>query len=486
MGSLSYSKIRAIVLSLALVLRVLVVGLAREKVPPTADGHFYHVVAQRIAEGHGYTWLWPDGAITAAAHYPVGYPALMSIPYGLFGYEPLGPMLINGFFGFLMTWAVLELSLFSVMSKRAASSFSELRKCERLWLLGVGLLAAGLPSLIFYTPALMTEGVVSALLIISLLSAVKFRRYNLGSRRAFYWLLTLFVSLVGATYLRPQTIALVPVFGFVLSRSAIHRRLLYAIGVTVVVLLCCLPWTFRNCAQMGQCVFISANGGWNLLIGTFSEGQGAWLALEGERVPLSCSNVFAEAAKDSCFGRAGVQRILEEPFEWLALVPQKMAATFDYSNLAAGHLAEAGAIDGKSYSILSLFEITSNRIVLLALLCRIIFSEIQATAFVLRVRVALLVVGILGVVGFGVIWTLLAALIGMTLNRRLWQDEPLLVFTWSCAVTILIHSVFFGASRYGLPIIALALPSLASLSSLSFRPILKGMPFAFDTQPRSR
>ncbi len=38
-------------------LRVLVVWWARDRFPPADDGSFYHVVAQRIAHGQGYTWL---------------------------------------------------------------------------------------------------------------------------------------------------------------------------------------------------------------------------------------------------------------------------------------------------------------------------------------------------------------------------------------------------------------------------------------------
>src|SRR5256885_7855973 len=46
---------------------------------------FYHAVATRIARGAGYTWAWPDGVVTYAAHYPVGYPALLGAAYAVFG-----------------------------------------------------------------------------------------------------------------------------------------------------------------------------------------------------------------------------------------------------------------------------------------------------------------------------------------------------------------------------------------------------------------
>ena len=80
---------------LALGLRLLVVAFAHDRFPPADDGSFYHAVAIRIAEGAGYTWVWPDGVVTHAAHYPVGYPALLGVFYALFGATPLNAMLVN-------------------------------------------------------------------------------------------------------------------------------------------------------------------------------------------------------------------------------------------------------------------------------------------------------------------------------------------------------------------------------------------------------
>src|SRR3954470_19699637 len=85
--------------ALALVLRLVVVLWAKDRFPPADDGTFYHVVAQRIAHGDGYTWLWPDGAVTYAAHYPVGYPALLGLVYALFGPRPVVAMIANAVLG---------------------------------------------------------------------------------------------------------------------------------------------------------------------------------------------------------------------------------------------------------------------------------------------------------------------------------------------------------------------------------------------------
>jgi len=69
----------------ALAARVIALAWAHDRFPPAADGFYYHTIATRLAGGFGSTWLWPDGAVTYAAHYPIGYPALLALPYRVLG-----------------------------------------------------------------------------------------------------------------------------------------------------------------------------------------------------------------------------------------------------------------------------------------------------------------------------------------------------------------------------------------------------------------
>src|SRR4029079_8391323 len=102
-------------LVIALAVRLAVVAWAAGRFPPAADGTYYQRIAERIAEGLGYTWLWPDGAVTYAAHYPVGYPALAGALYALFGPRPAVAMALNALLGALAAYAVHR------MVQRAAS-----------------------------------------------------------------------------------------------------------------------------------------------------------------------------------------------------------------------------------------------------------------------------------------------------------------------------------------------------------------------------
>ena len=90
----------------ALVVRLATVAWAAGRFPPAGDGQFYDVVARRIARGLGYTWLWPDQTVTFAAHYPVGYPALVGALYAAVGAHPFVAMLLNAVLGAAAVYAV--------------------------------------------------------------------------------------------------------------------------------------------------------------------------------------------------------------------------------------------------------------------------------------------------------------------------------------------------------------------------------------------
>src|SRR4051812_33762263 len=281
--------------ALGFTLRALVVWWAKDRFPPADDGSFYHVVAQRIAHGQGYTWLWPDGAVSYAAHYPVGYPALLGLAYAVFGPSPVVAMLVNAVLGALAVFA----------AHRCVIRYASRRRA-----LIAGLLLALHPGLVFYTPALMTEGVTAEMLVVATWLSL---RVGSGSGVRLR-LLALGACVGGLCLVRPQLLLMAPIFGFFALEAQEPRylaRAVRALLVSAVAIAVCLPWTLRNCARMDRCVFVSANGGWNLLIGSAPEANGAWIPIEGASVPAPCRNVFGEAEKDRCFGQAGWKNIRE-------------------------------------------------------------------------------------------------------------------------------------------------------------------------------
>jgi hypothetical protein len=218
---------------------------------------------------------------------------------------------------------------------------------------------------------------------------------------------------------------------------------------TAFSLAVCLPWTARNCARLDRCVFVSANGGWNLLIGAGPGATGAWVPIEVAGLPAECTNVFGEADKDACFGRAGLGRIAEDPLRWLGLVPKKLDATFNTAAPASGYLAESSsaALGAGGKAVLRTAETVWQR----ALVAVALGALVRAPGPRRRLR---LLVGALA--GLGLLmhaaWPsyLGLVLIASLLGRALLERPEAALAAGVVTVTALTHAVFFGADRYAL------------------------------------
>ncbi|HVU05341.1 MAG TPA: glycosyltransferase family 39 protein [Polyangiaceae bacterium] len=427
--------------AVGLAVRLAVVLWAAPRFPPVEDGHFYDVVAGRIAAGLGYTWLWPDGAVTYAAHYPVGYPALVGLGYALFGPHPVVAMVENALLGAVAVRAVHGL-VWTTGSRRAATASA--------------VLAALHPGLVLYVPALMTEGAAAALVVVAAWLAV---RGDVTSRRAsFVRVVGSGVALGAATLVRPQVLLFAPLFGL-LAGSAWKARAWAAVVTTGVALAVCSPWTLRNCARMHSCALVSVNAGWNLYIGAARGATGTFAPIEALGVPPECRTVWDEAEKDACFGRAGRAAISGDPLRWISLVPRKLALTFDYAGAAGWylHASDPVAFPDRAKVVLGTVETLYERLVVLASLIAIGCSagpRARPRRGVSLVSGLLLFTRSAWVAHLGLVAAV--ALLGRDVLRR----PPAFVAAAVVLGTALVHAVFFGAGRYSL----VCFPALSALA----------------------
>lgn len=429
------------VAGVALAARLGVVLWAADVFPPSDDGAYYHVLAARMAEGAGYTWLWPDGAVTYAAHYPVGYPALVALGYAVFGPTPALAMIVNallGTAGAVATWALAG------------------RASTRRLALAAGLATALHPALVPYTAAVMTEDVTASLLVVAAALAARGRE----SAAPIRWAALIGLVMGAATLVRPQSLVLAPVLGALAARPgtrALGGRLRapvagagLALGLALTV---CAPWTARNCVRMGRCALVSVNGGWNLAIGTQTD-TGGFRALV---VPEPCAEVFDEAAKDKCFGREATGVILRDPLGWLARAPSKLRMTFDYFGAAPAylHTANSARFSLRAKIALGAVETVFARLLLAAALVAILrLRSVEGRRD--RARRALCAVGLVACVAPpGAIGYLALALAALTLGRRGLSAAPVVVPATAATilVTAAVHAVIFGAGRYGLVVV---------------------------------
>jgi hypothetical protein len=228
----------------ALFVRLAVCVWAWDVVPPTADGSFYHVVAQRIAAGLGYTWLWPDGAVTYAAHYPVGYPTIMGALYALFGPIPGAVMVFNAAIGSLAIVATYGICWRTIHATAWKASARQASLLVCAWL-------ALSPTLVGYTPALMTEGAVGAFVIFAARCSIAWQEREQRDWVRWAALFAMITCLAMATYLRPQSVLLAPVVALLMVRRGFGGRLL---AVTTVSLACAalssrMPADLPSCAS---------------------------------------------------------------------------------------------------------------------------------------------------------------------------------------------------------------------------------------------
>ncbi len=457
-----------IVVVVALVARFAVALWAASRFPPAADGTFYHRIAQRIADGLGYTWLWSDGVVTYAGHYPVGYPALIGGAYALFGAFPVVAMALNAVIGSLAAVAVHRLALRAVAPRYA---------------LIAGLLVALHPGLVAYTPALMSEGVTASLVTCAawIAAVVRDAAQESPNRSVWKWLVLLGAVVGVATLVRPQSIVFAPVFALIAVTPWLvvkaWRRVAKAVGVaTMAAFVLCTPWTVRNCARMGTCALVSYNGGWNLLIGADTASTGAWSPV---KVPETCREVWDEAKKDACFGKAAMLYITEHPLQWISLVPRKLAATFDYCGAAGWYLHESNgvAFDDRTKLTLGVVETAYERLLLaLAILWspKDLFRRAKPLRQSIRARlasaIAIFALAFLFDTHAWVSYVLLVVIVAGR-GRTLFRDPVLPVTAVVVvAMTALTHAVFFGAGRYGM----VTFPLLAGVAAMALAPKLEG------------
>jgi 4-amino-4-deoxy-L-arabinose transferase-like glycosyltransferase len=259
-----------IIVLFAIFLRVaaaLVAGNQVVDLPGTFDQISYDMLAQRVLAGYGFTvavdW-WPvTRAGEPTAHWSYLYTLYLAVVYGLFGYQPLVPRLIQAVVaGLLMPWLVYRLG-------------------RRHFGTRVGLLAAGLMAVyayfVYYAATLMTETfyIIAILWTLDLagqLGQAPAERQNAECRmqnvKPEVWGLFLGLALATAVLLRQVFLLFIPIlFGWLLWRSYRYQakpfvQMLRILGVAAIILVLSIaPWTIRNFQAFNQFVLLNTNAG---------------------------------------------------------------------------------------------------------------------------------------------------------------------------------------------------------------------------------
>ncbi|MBS1715097.1 MAG: hypothetical protein JST30_12255 [Armatimonadetes bacterium] len=317
----------AAVLLLAIAVRV--VWLQRVDTQPVTDFQWYFLRAVSISQGHGYA---VDGRLTA--YWPVGYPGFLGLAFLVAGASVALGKVLNTVL--VLACLVLTWRLGAVLFRSGAVGVGA------AWVLAVH------PAYVAYSGILASEPLYTALTLAGTLALLTL---PVGKRSArdieaksppkgqsgrkrlpAYALRALGAGLLfgAATLVRPQAAVLpllVVVGGWLLDApSTIRGRVLPvlafgALGMSVFL----VPWTLRNWSVFGTPVFVSTNGGDNLLIGNSPRSNGLY------QNPDSLGYDFTglgEVERDKRASRTALGYAKQNPAFVRSLWPAKLQGTF--------------------------------------------------------------------------------------------------------------------------------------------------------------
>jgi hypothetical protein len=236
-----------------------------------------------------------------------------------------------------------------------------------------------------------------------------------------------------------------------------------------VALVPVMPWTARNCRVMDSCALVSTNAGWNLAIGSFPRATGRF---EGLHSSDGCREVTGQVQQDRCWWKYGIEQIKAHPGRWLALVPAKLAYTFDHESFAIEYLREARPADwpeSKRVAARNFLTTVHRLFVLVAPLAFVAFAVRGR-----RVQIALLM-GLLAFAVFAftrdtpVFWPIVLVACVLPWLPLPGAPQPvasLLMSAGLIATTALAHAVFFGEDRYHVAVT----PAFCLLAAAALRP----------------
>lgn len=279
-------------LGLGLCLRLTWIWSVRAE--PVSDFAWYFARAVDVLEGRGYSM---DGHFTA--FWPSGYPLFLSLVFAVFGASVLVAKLANVVLGVASIWLAFRLAA-DWLPRRAIAAL-------------VALIVAIYPNFVMYSSLVASEPLFLCCLLGALILLGK-------AGRSASWALAAGCVAAGTVWIKP--LALVPLGAYAVwallqvpRGTRVTRASVASLGFVLVL----LPWTARNWAVFGGFVFVSTNGGYNLLIGNHPGASGGWQEVRDLVVPGG-----NERETDARFRELALANIASDPVGFLVRAPMKL------------------------------------------------------------------------------------------------------------------------------------------------------------------
>jgi hypothetical protein len=190
-------------------------------------------------------------------------------------------------------------------------------------------------------------------------------------------------------------------------------RRLFVLYLATVILH--LPWIMRNYQEFGGFVFVSTNGGFNLLIGNHPDISKWWPDDSTiQRVTAKASSAQNELARDRILFNEALEHIVRNPFLLLARIPKKFLYLY------------RSDVEGFTMNMWGLKDPQKANWLFLKTLAQVYYLVIFLFFIVMVVR-------------------------GIVLGGVRFLQEYRFIFAIIAYFT-LIYLVFFGAARFRLPV----------------------------------
>jgi 4-amino-4-deoxy-L-arabinose transferase-like glycosyltransferase len=325
------------ILVLASLLRVAVavmLGSSVEPLPGIADQETYHTLAQRVLQGHGFSFGIPWWPATRAgeptAHWSYLYTFYLSGVYALAGVTPIAARLLQA----LIVGVAQPLLAFKLG--------------ERLFGTRAGLWSAGLTAIyayfIYYAAALMTEAFFITALMATFYLAIQITDLQpipqeTITRRLWIYSLALGLFLGIAILLRQLIVLFVPFLflwlAVVLRPKVGIKRAIAGLSIAgIVIVLMILPFTINNYHRFGTFVLLNTNAGFAFFWANhpiygihFQPILSAETASYGELIPRSLRHLN-EAELDKALLKLGMGFVIEDPRRYFLLSLSRIPAYF--------------------------------------------------------------------------------------------------------------------------------------------------------------
>jgi 4-amino-4-deoxy-L-arabinose transferase-like glycosyltransferase len=281
--------------------------------PLTYDAHMYNANALSISQGNGY-----DPNVS----WPVGYSLFLSSIYTAVGYSLFAARIAN---------AILYVGIVAGTFYLTKTWFK-----SRQQAIVAALMLLTYPGFLVFISLTMSEILFTFLLLMGLTCLQVARSLALEKKAVLIYLVS--GGLFGAaTLVRPQVI-FVPFIVIVIFFISSHfKRLKYVMFPVVIVyfgiVLILTPWMYHTYTLFDEFVFVSTNGGVNLFIGNNPRADGR---NDGSNMPINLetylgydlSEATDAVAHDKLYRNAAVDYAMSHPLDTIRLWPAKLFYLF--------------------------------------------------------------------------------------------------------------------------------------------------------------